>query len=434
MDPISRYLHDTTTLPAAEQRLLQVFQHLECGRLRLALPSGQTIVLTGALPGPEADLTVLHPDGVTRLVMRGLNHLAQGYITGIWHSRDLTRLLYLFCCNPLLFPPPPAPPPAWRALMTRLLDSLRLQNGPQQPAAADHTSLLPAADFFTPWLGEELDDGPGLFQAEHTTPALAQAAARRSLIEALGPVTATHRLLEIGGSWGCLSVALAGLGACLTVQTRHEITARHCHARLSALPSQPARCKTGRGEMGQSESGHGRTRKNVTVKHGTLTQIRGRFDRIVWTARLTEPLPQQWTPQYCTGVFRSLKEKLTQGGRLVVQMPVATSAAVPGLLAVLFPETSPQGAPPSEAALTTAIASAWLRPVASVRFREDCSRLYGTWRETLADTLHVDTPTDIQQETRRWLYHLSALEAGHLAGVVLTLQHRLEHARQENRG
>lgn len=401
MDPVNRYVQDTTPLEPAEQQVLALFQQLECGRLRLTFPSGHTVAWAGALPGPEAELTFTAADGLAPLAARGLRGLAHGFAEGHWHSRDLVRLLYLLCRNPLLFPAPSVLVPRWPDRLRRLLRSGPAAETPALPPVAPLPALTPA--FAAPWLGEALDDGPGLFLADSDTAALAQATATELLLKALGAVRTADHLLEIGGGWGALSESLCRSGARLTVQSSHAATARHIHARLARLSlKQPA-----------------------VVKQQPLTALRGRYDRIIWAERLSEPLPD---PAAWGAVFRQLKTLLKQGGRLVIQMTTAAPQTPAGLPLALFPD----GTPPAAETFRAAADAAWLTAETVRPFGPETARLYGLWRLALAPALQVDTAAAQQAEIRRWLYRLAAHEAGHLAGVLTTAQHLFTH-RQESR-
>ena len=400
MDPISRYLQDTTPLPSLEQQVLALFQQLECGRLRLGFPSGQVIQLRGALPGPEADLSLLHPGSLAALVTEGLSALPAAYAHGTWQSRDLTRLLYLFCLNPLLFPAPVPQKPRLRERLRTLLPLRHHAVAAAHPLSIIKTAPLPDAAFFAIWLGASLDDGPGLFQADNDTPLLAQATAAEVLLKALGEVRTKDHILEIGGGWGALSEGLCRSGARLTVQSAHPITARHIHARLATLA----------------------LRQPVTVKEAPLARLAGRYDRIVWVWRPSEPLPAAASEDWAA-VFRQLKTLLKQGGRMVAQIATVTPGTASGLPSVLFPE----GAPPPRDTVLDAAAAAYLDAGAPLIFGEGTARLYGLWRTALEATCHVDTPVPAQTEARRWLYRLAALEAAHLAGTLTTAQYTFTH-------
>jgi cyclopropane-fatty-acyl-phospholipid synthase len=389
MDAVSRYLLDTATLPDAEKRLLALFQHLECGRLRIGLPSGQTVALRGALPGPEADLMFPHPESLSRLADSGLNALAEAFAHGGWQSRNLTRLLYLLCLNPLLFPAPTPQTLPWpQRLRQRLIPTARHSETPPVP--------LPDVSFFQSWLGKRLDDGPALFQSATDTPLLAQASAVEALLQALGEVRTSDHLLEIGGGWGVLSEVLARSGARLTVQGARAATARHIHARLSALT----------------------LRQPVTVKETPVLRLKGRYDRIIWVMRPTEPIPEDWE-----AVFRHLKTLLKQGGRFILQSLTAAPGTPAGLRPVLFPD----GQPPEREKLILAASAAYLGSPSPLRFGEGIARLYGSWRAALESAAHVDTPPQAQIEARRWLYQLAALEAAQLAETLVTEQFVFTH-------
>jgi cyclopropane-fatty-acyl-phospholipid synthase len=396
MDPVSRYLHDTTPLPPATQQALARFQQLECGRLRLGLPDGQTLDWRGALPGPEAELTLSDQQAMLGLAHTGLASLPAGFAAGHWHSRDLVRLLYLFCLNPLLFPPPlPQTPGFWGRLR-----NLRHR---MQPAATSAAAALPSppdAAFYENFLGAALDDGPGLFQTDADTALLAQASAREALLKALGDVRTSDSLLEIGGGWGALSEMLCRSGARLVVQSGQPSLARALHARLSGLA----------------------LKQPVTVKAVPLLQLQGRYERIIWVLRPSEPLPVA-TEAAWAAVFRHLKSLLKQGGRLVIQ----TATVAPGTAAGLPPVLFPADAPPAHDAFLAAARNAYLDPSAILPFGADAARLYGMWRLALAATLHVDTAAANQTATRRWLYRLAALEAAHLAGTLATTQYAFVH-------
>ena len=96
----SRVLSQSKPLPFIMRSVVKTLQsQWRFGNLTLNTPSGTTIVLTGEMAGPEAQLTLHDIRGLNRVLLAGDIGFFEGYRAGNWDTPDLHALLEVLSLN-----------------------------------------------------------------------------------------------------------------------------------------------------------------------------------------------------------------------------------------------------------------------------------------------------------------------------------------------
>ena len=213
----SRVLSQSKPLPFIMRSVVKTLQsQWRFGNLTLNTPSGTTIVLTGEMAGPEAQLTLHDIRGLNRVLLAGDIGFFEGYRAGNWDTPDLHALLEVLSLN---------------------LDGIKiLQDGgmfmnivhaiqhalrPNNRAGAQknifsHYDIGNA--FYALWLDESMTYSSGLFDKSDNL----EDAQRRKYEEIARVVDlkAGQSVLEIGCGWGGFAqVAASIIGAHVTCVT-----------------------------------------------------------------------------------------------------------------------------------------------------------------------------------------------------------------------
>ena len=75
------------------------FVVLKIGTLDFTMPSGETVTVKGAQPGPHGEFRINDWDVLGRTLSRGDIGLGEAYIDGMWETRDIETLVSLFLMN-----------------------------------------------------------------------------------------------------------------------------------------------------------------------------------------------------------------------------------------------------------------------------------------------------------------------------------------------
>lgn len=205
--------------PAAESgsRIYQkifdrVLSPLPAGRLRMALPSGETIVYGGKAPGPEATITVHRPAFFKRCVLYGEVGLGESYVDGDWDSDDVVGVLSWLLIN--LDNAPGASDSKRQLPFTDLLLAVnRVRHwfrgntiAGAEKNISEHYDL--GNDFYRLFLDPGMTYSCGYFDSPETSLEAAQTAKYDKLARKL-QLHPGDRVLEIGSGWGGFAVHAA---------------------------------------------------------------------------------------------------------------------------------------------------------------------------------------------------------------------------------
>jgi len=375
----------------ARARLVQRFlRAIRRGSLSVTLPDGTGLHHQGEQPGPHGQIVVHRWRALARIAWAGDLGFAEGRIAGEWSSPDLPRLLEVAALNV--------------AAMDRLLDGswpvrLLRRIGHRRRAnstagsrrnIAFHYDLGNA--FYRLWLDDSLAYSSALAMAPGQSLEQAQALRLEHIGELLGPLP-DCRVLEIGCGWGALAMHLTGAGARVTGLTlSHEQLAwAREHATRAGLDDR------------------------LDLRLQDYRDVTEQFDRVV-SIEMLEAVGEQWWPVW----FRQVHDRLTPGGRAVVQVITiaedryAHYRATPDFIQQFI---FPGGMLPTHAIIAEQAAAAGL----AIRHRECFAAGYAAtlaeWRRRFHARWPQIAALGFDDRFRRlWDYYLAYCEAGFATG------------------
>lgn len=279
---------DRASLRAVERLLLK----LPRGKLTLALPDGTRRVFIGERLGgdPAAEIRLLDPRALRRLLTGGDVGFAESYIDGEWSSPDLLALLDLALVNQDALASLLDGGPMVRAvnrIRHRLRDNSR--RGSRRNIAF-HYDL--GNDFYAEWLDPSMTYSSGIFAGDADSLEASQHAKYRRLYE-LAELRRGASVLEIGCGWGGFMAHAAHQGCRVDGLTLSREQLRYANQRLQ---------RAGLDQLARAE----------------LTDYRdsrGSYDAVVSVEMLEAVGEARWP-----GYFRTLYRRLKPGGAAVVQV------------------------------------------------------------------------------------------------------------------
>ena len=279
--------------------------------------------------------------------------LAKSFGAGLWDSPDLPALTHVLLSNPQAFGSAPGAHPAMNP---------KLGN-----------------EFYQPWLDPGMSYTSALFSGGETDLWQAQ---QRNHDRILGMLAPGLRLLDVGCGWGALAERAADRGHDVTGLTQSAAQKGYADARLD-----------GRADI----------RRQDPLRETAI------YDNIVSLEQINTLAPRQWG-RYLT----SLKDRLAQGGRIVLQ-------------AVTAPSDSPSA--PSAARLHELISNSGLRVNDSFVFGDSYARTAALWQDRLqaqtARLSHLGFDRGLQRE---WRFALATQSARFRTGQNDVMQLTLSHA------
>lgn len=190
----------------------KVLSPLPAGKLRVVLPTGEVVFYGSKPPGPEATIKVLNPAFFKKCILYGEVGLGESYVDGDWETDDIVSVLSWFIIN--LENAPAAHSSKRRLPLTDLLlllNRLRHRARANNIAGArrnisEHYDL--GNDFYKLFLDPSMTYSCAYFSSPDQSLEAAQTAKYDRLCRKL-KLTATDRVLEIGGGWGGFAVHAA---------------------------------------------------------------------------------------------------------------------------------------------------------------------------------------------------------------------------------
>jgi cyclopropane-fatty-acyl-phospholipid synthase len=373
---------------------------LETGRLRIELPSGETIERRGSRPGPEAVISFHRWRGVRRLLFNGDVGLAEAYIDGDWTTPDVKAVLECGTRNEAALA---ATTDGW--WLARFFDRLRhrrrrnSRRGSRRNIAA-HYDLGNA--FYAPWL----DRGMNYSSALYTRDDLSLEAAQQEKIDhaiALLDVRGGERVLEIGCGWGAMAETLAKVHRCAVTGITLS-TEQLAYAAQRLLPH--------------------RNKNEVDVRLQDYRDVEGRFDRIV-SIEMLEAVGERYWPTY----FNKIAASLAEGGAAVLQAITIDEQrftqyrARPDFIQRFI---FPGGMLPTVAMIRGFAERAGLTLVAHDAFAQSYARTLAEWRRRFLAAWPQIAPLGFDTRFKRmWEYYLAYCEVGFALGAIDVAQFKL---------
>lgn len=376
---------------------------LAVGTLRVILPSGATVLKTGALPGPEATIHLHRWRTLFRVVLGGDIGFGEAFVAGDWSSPDLVQLLRLAARNlDALETTIRGSTLARTFARLRHLARPNSKRGSKRNIVA-HYDL--GNDFYRRWLDGTMLYSSALWSDDATTLEAAQDA-KLARIRDLLALTGGESVLEIGCGWGALAADLA---------TR-------AGARVTGLTLSPSQLAWGRDVAGQAG-----VAPLVDLRLQDYRDVEGSYDRIV-SIEMFEAVGEAWWPTYFDTVARRLKP----GGRAVLQVITIADERIDAYRRdtdFIQHHVFPGGFLPSPAAFRAAAGRAGLTVAHEETFGLSYAETLAEWRRRFHAAWEEIAPLGFDDRFRRlWDYYLAYCEAGFRERTIDVGFYTLVHA------
>ncbi|KIL97270.1 S-adenosyl-L-methionine dependent methyltransferase [Paramagnetospirillum magnetotacticum MS-1] len=368
--------------------LLSMLEHrLAAGQLTVILPSGESRVFTGSVPGPRAEFRLHRLRALRRLITGGPVGLGEAYMDGDWDSPDLAALLELGDVNDRVLGDPLEGHPLLRLglkLWHRLHDNSR--RGSRRNISA-HYDLGNA--FYSQWLDPGMTYSAALFASPGESLAQAQERKYRAIAEDIG-LKPGMRVLEIGCGWGGFAELMAGeYGATVVGLTLSEEQHAWATRRLA--------------EAGLAE--------RTDIRLQDYRDVTGQFDRIV-SVEMIEAVGERWWPTY----FATIRDRLVPGGKAGLQaITIADERFDTYRRGCDFIQRHvfPGGMLPSPGALQAQADAAGLSLSTPRCFGMDYERTLGLWEHDFQQAWSRIAPLGFDTRFKRlWEFYIAYCRAG----------------------
>lgn len=373
--------------------VLRALRDIQCGALRLHLPNGRSLEVTGPAAGPRAEVTVRRTRALRRLVLRGDVGFGEAYVDGDWDCPDLATLFEFAALNRQAISDR-FDPPAGLRLFGRAMHALQANTlrGSRRNIAA-HYDL--GNDFYAHWLDPTMTYSAGLFTAEDNDLERAQQRKYRRICQELALSPGDH-VLEVGCGWG-------GFAA---------LAAREFGVRVTGITLSREQLAYGRKHI--AEQGLGEA---VRLQLKDYRDLSGQFDHIV-SIEMVEAVGERYWPTY----FDTLSRCLRVNGRAVLQSILISPALFPGYRRspdFIQRHVFPGGMLPTAQILRQHAETSGLSTTNEVFFGADYARTLADWRTRFESCFENLRGLGFDDRFRRlWHYYLGYCEGGFRGGAI----------------
>jgi cyclopropane-fatty-acyl-phospholipid synthase len=382
--------------------LLAILSNLHCGRLTLTLPDGSQHQFSGAMSGPDSDLTIHTESALRRLLHDGKMGFCEAFMDGEASSQSLPTLIELAVLHDKYLENV-LKTNIFRQAGLRLFHMLRRNNKLGSAKNIAHHYDI-GNSFYEAWLDPTMTYSSAVFDSETDDLTTAQLNKYKRLAE-LADIQPGDRVLEIGCGWGGFAKFVSQhIGAHVTGITISEAQLAYAEASLAEAGLQ----------------------NKVDLKLMDYRDLQGRFDKIV-SIEMFEAVGQAYWPVYFDTISRMLKS----GGRAVIQSITINHDAFQSyrdqpdfIQRYIFPG----GMLPSMPMLQTPVTQAGLELVAENGYASDYARTLQEWRARfLASWPSLASDKFDNRFRRMWELYLAYCEGGFRAGMIDVKQILLMH-------
>ncbi|HXC56475.1 MAG TPA: cyclopropane-fatty-acyl-phospholipid synthase family protein [Rhizomicrobium sp.] len=371
---------------------------LSYGTLDFVTPNGEAVTVTGSQPGPRAHFRINDWDVLRLSVARGDIGLGEAYIDGLWETDDIETLVSLFLMNMDAFSGF-----ANGSLLQRMAfvvhDALLRRNTIKGSARNIQEHYDVGNDFYSLWLDPSMTYSSALYGGEDRSLEAAQRCKYDRILAKLP--AAKSSILEIGCGWGGFAER--------ATQDAHNVTG------LTISPSQ---------HRFASARLAGRS---AEVRLEDYRKVRGTFDSIV-SIEMFEAVGERYWPAY----FQTIKERLKQGGRAVIQTITIRDELFAGYRLrsdFIRHYVFPGGMLPSLARFGDEAERAGLKVASTFSFGHDYAQTLREWsakmREAKDDIVALGHD---QKFFRNWQFYLGMCAAAFSVDRTDVVQVELAHA------
>ena len=382
--------------------LLTILSHLHCGRLMLTLPDGSQHQFSGALSGPESDLTIHTESALRRLLHDGKMGFCEAFMDGEASSQSLPTLIELAVLHDKYLEDA-LKTNIFRQAGLRLFHMLRRNNKLGSAKNIAHHYDI-GNSFYEAWLDPTMTYSSAVFDSETDDLTTAQLNKYKRLAE-LADIQPGDRVLEIGCGWGGFA----------------KFVSQHIGAHVTGITISQAQLAYAKASL--AEAG---LQNKVDLKLMDYRDLQGRFDKIV-SIEMFEAVGQAYWPIY----FDTISRMLNSGGRAVIQSITIDHDAFQSycdqpdfIQRYIFPG----GMLPSMPMLQTPVAQAGLELVAENGYASDYARTLQEWRARFLAAWPALAGDKFDNRFKRmWELYLAYCEGGFRAGMIDVKQILLMH-------
>lgn len=382
--------------------LLTILSNLHCGRLTLTLPDGSQHQFSGAMSGPDSDLTIHTESALRRLLHDGKMGFCEAFMDGEASSQSLPTLIELAVLHDKYLEDA-LKTNIFRQAGLRLFHMLRRNNKLGSAKNIAHHYDI-GNSFYEAWLDPTMTYSSAVFDSEIDDLTTAQLNKYKRLAE-LADIQPGDRVLEIGCGWGGFA----------------KFVSQHIGAHVTGITISQAQLAYAKASL--AEAG---LQNKVDLKLMDYRDLQGRFDKIV-SIEMFEAVGQAYWPVYFDTISRMLKS----GGRAVIQSITIDHDAFQSyrdqpdfIQRYIFPG----GMLPSMPMLQTPVAQAGLELVAENGYASDYARTLQEWRARfLAAWPSLAGDKFDNRFKRMWELYLAYCEGGFRAGMIDVKQILLMH-------
>ena len=373
---------------------LDTCARIETGALRLRTPEGE--VYDFGRGQPTAEMRIRDWSVVTAIASRGDVGLGETYVAGLWDTPSIETLAEVALRNYDRFAGY-AYAGFWNGLKFRVIDRLMRANSPRGAARNIRAHYDVGNEFYQLWLDEGMTYSSALYAVWDDDLARAQ---NRKYDRILDRLKDAERLLEIGCGWGGFAERAAGRGQHVTGLTISPSQKGYADARLD-----------GRAE----------------IRLQDYRAANGTYDSIV-SIEMIEAVGQRYWPTY----FATLKARLAQGGRAVLQAITVSDSyfeTYRNSSDYIRQYTFPGGMLLCDAAIRREAARAGLAVTDRFAFGPDYGRTCRDWAERLDEVSGKVRRLGYDERfLRSWRYYLGVCTASFAVGHTDVVQVELSHA------
>lgn len=384
----SNFAERTKTLPFRAQMVLRGLLGLETGLLSMTVPTGQTFVIGGKAPGPQAVVILHNWSLLHRAVSEGALGVGESYMDGDWESPDAGAFLELILVNTNVVRNYTNGPRGLFLLFEKFRHWLNAntKRGAQRNISA-HYDLGNA--FYSQWLDPTMTYSSALYSHGANDLTSAQVAKYRALAEATG-IGPNDHVLEIGCGWGGFA----------------EFAASEIGCKVTGLTISREQLAFARERMAKANLAD-----RVELKFQDYRDETGTYDRIV-SIEMFEAVGEKYWPAY----FSKLHECLKPGGRAGLQVITILQEAYAEYRAnpdFIQKYVFPGGMLPTREHLMSLGHQFGFSTASDMGFGHDYARTLAEWRHRFWGAWERIVPLGFDERFRKlWEFYFYYCEAG----------------------
>ena len=373
-------------LPRYFNKVMDMLQDLQYGRLDLRLEDGRVFRAEGKNPGPVAEISIHNPDLFARLIREGDLGFCDAYLDNWWSTPDLQAFMDLVHLdNEAIYDGFPGMKLVWAYEQLRFW--LQRNNRTQARKNISYHYDL-GNEFYGLWLDDTMTYSSALFKTGQESLEAAQIAKYASMVDEMGAKPGDH-ILEIGCGWGGFAeYAARERGLRVTGLTISQEQFNYAVERIE--------------KAGLSD--------RVQFKLQDYRDEVGTYDGIA-SIEMFEAVGEKYWPVY----FQSVKDRLKPGANATLQIITVADRrwhvykrGVDFIQKYIFPG----GMLPSPTVLREQIERAGLHVAQSVEFGSSYDLTLRRWHETFNEKWDQIAQLGFDDRFRRmWNFYLTSCAA-----------------------